>query len=378
VIFARRRRGTIVSHRPPLPARPPAPLPRHVRDLAHGNPDPRLLPRLPRIQAPVGAGPRLYAEQASLPQLLEIAAQQFAADGIAAESLTVVGGALDGIERVLGAHLRPGDRIGVEDPGFSRVLDLVRAMALVPVPFAVDDRGPTPEALEIALRGRLDACVVTPRAQNPTGAAIDKGRAQELRRVLRPHPDVLIIEDDHAGPVAGAPAVSLCDRGRPRRAVIRSVSKALGPDLRLAVIAGDSTTIARVEGRQLLGTGWVSHILQRMVVTLWSDPRTERRLRTASETYRTRRDALIQALAHRGIRAHGVSGLNVWVPVGEETRLLQALLEKGWGVASGERFRVQSPPAIRITISSLEPAEAARLAEDLARSLAPQHRTHAS
>jgi DNA-binding transcriptional MocR family regulator len=160
--------------------------------------------------------------------------------------------------------------------------------------------------------------------------------------------------------------------------VIRSVSKALGPDLRLAVIAGDSTTIARVEGRQLLGTVWVSHILQRMVVTLWSDPRTERRLRTASETYRTRRDALIQALAHRGIRAHGVSGLNVWVPVGEETRLLQALLEKGWGVAGGERFRVQSPPAIRITISSLEPAEAARLAEDLARSLAPQHRTHAS
>jgi DNA-binding transcriptional MocR family regulator len=76
--------------------------------------------------------------------------------------------------------------------------------------------------------GGVEAFVVTPRAQNPMGAALDESRASELRRILRRHADVLLIEDDHAGSASGAPAISLTDAGLARWASVHSVSQTRG------------------------------------------------------------------------------------------------------------------------------------------------------
>ena len=378
VLSAQGRRGTRVSSRPPLFARSTAEVPRHLSNLAYGNPDPALLPRLRSVVTQLDLRPRLYGEPNNRPRLLELATQQFAADKIPATSLAVMGGALDAIERVLQAHLRPGDRVAVEDPGYSEIFDLISALGLIAEPVAIDDFGFIPDDLERILRSRVAACILTPRAQNPTGAALDERRARDLRKLFDSHSEVLVIEDDHAGPVAGAPALTVCHRQKERWAVIRSVSKSLGPDLRLAIVAGDATTIARVEGRQQLGAGWVSHILQGLVEALWIDPTTAERLRAAAEAYTARRTALIAALAHHGIPARGRSGLNVWVPVREEVEVVTSLTAAGWAARAGERYRLKSPPAVRITISALQPTEAARLAADLARSLRPDRRVHSA
>jgi DNA-binding transcriptional MocR family regulator len=359
------RRGTRVSHRPPLPTRSPGSAAASLRNLADGNPDPRMLPRLPVLRPEQAV--RLYGERAALPDLVEHARRELAADGITGE-IAVVSGGLDGIERVLQAHLAPGDRVAVEDPGFTGVLDLVSALGLGVEPVAVDDFGARPDELARALRQRVRAVVLTPRAQNPTGAAMSAERTRDLRAVFDRGPEVLVVEDDHAGPVAGAPTVSVCPAPA-RWAVVRSVSKSLGPDLRLAILAGDATTVARVEGRQRLGMGWVSHVLQRLVLTLWLDRRVTGRFATVAETYAARRRALIAALARRGIAAHGRSGLNVWIPVAEEAAAVAALAERGWAVRAGEPYRAHTPPAIRVTVSTLKPAEAERLADDLAASL---------
>ncbi len=199
-----------------------------------------------------------------------------------------------------------------------------------------------------------------------------------LRRVLRAHPELLIVEDDHAGAVAGAPAQTLCQSGRERWAVVRSTSKTHGPDLRLGVIAGDRETVARVAGRQRIGFRWVSHLLQRIVVEIESDAASRRRVERAAGLYAERREALIAALAAHGIAASGRSGLNVWVPVPEEVPVVQSLLAAGFAVSAGERFRLRAGPAIRVTISTLPPAQAPALAAAIAASLGARGRSAGS
>ena len=372
------RRGTSVRGRPALRTSLAMPVPAGAIDLATGNPDPELLAPLARALQRIDLRPHLYAEQHELPALREILANAFEADGIPAEHLAVVSGALDGIERVLLAQLRPGDRIGVEDPGFSNVLDLVAALGLEVVPVAIDDHGMLPAALEAALEAGIAALIVTPRAQNPTGAALDPERVRALRRVLQTRPELLVVEDDHAGAVSGADAQTLWERGRERWAVVRSTSKTHGPDLRLAAIVGDRETIARVAGRQRIGFRWVSHILQRVVVELESDAASRRRVQRAAIRYAEQREALLAALAARSIVAHGRSGLNVWVPVPEEVPVVQSLLAAGFAVSAGERFRLRTGPAIRVTIATLASPMVPALADAIAASLGSQGRSAGS
>jgi DNA-binding transcriptional MocR family regulator len=336
-----------------------------VVDLASGNPDPAFLPPLaPAIRA-ADASSRLYGGPAESPALVAFASAEFATDGIASGPVAVTSGSLDAIERLLREHLRAGDRVAVEDPTFPALLDLIASLELAPVPFGVDDEGPQPESLERALATRAPAVVLSSRAQNPTGAAISESRAADLRRVLRHRPETLVIEIDDSAAVAGVPLVTLIGQ-RKYWAAVRSTSKWLGPDLRVAVTTGDPVTIARLQRRQIVTVRWVSHLLQNLTTALWSDPASGRLLARAAEVYAERRVALIDALAACDIRAHGRSGFNVWIPVREETATVRALAGRGWAVAPGERFRVQSPPAIRVTTSALQPAEATRFAADLA------------
>jgi DNA-binding transcriptional MocR family regulator len=204
---------------------------------------------------------------------------------------------------------------------------------------------------------------------------MDRKRATALGEVLQRDPDALLIEDDFTGPISGVPAFTL-SRNRERWAVVRSVSKALGPDLRLAMVAGDAATIARVEGRQRLGPRWISNILQETVVTMWSDAATRRLVRRAAEAYTARRTALVAELKKFGIEAHGRSGLNIWIPVPEEASVVQSLLNSGWAVMAGEPFRLKSSPGIRVMTATLNVEEAPRLAHDIAAAIRPSSAAH--
>ncbi|HEY7432070.1 MAG TPA: aminotransferase class I/II-fold pyridoxal phosphate-dependent enzyme, partial [Streptosporangiaceae bacterium] len=222
LISANGRRGTVVAGQPPLRVRGARPLPAGTRDLASGNPDPALLPPLGPALARLDPVHKLYGGPANLPRLAALAAADFAADQVGGD-ITIAGGALDGIERVLQTNLRPGDKVAVEDPGWPRITDLVRAAGFQPEPAAVDQRGLVPGDLARALRLGAKAVIATPRGQNPTGAATDAGRASQLSDALGQHPGVVVIEDDYVAAIAGVPYHSL-HAASPRWAVVRSLS----------------------------------------------------------------------------------------------------------------------------------------------------------
>lgn len=361
------RRGTRVVARPHARSRQPiARVPDGAVDLASGNPDPELLPSLDAAVRSLDLTPRMYDDSPHLTSLIQFVADELRGDGVPAGKVVITSGAFDAIERVLREHLRPGDAVALEDPCVPFVNDLLVACGYLPVPFAIDDHGPVPQSLVDALDRACRAVVITARAQNPLGAAVTSERAADLRVLLRRYPDLLLIEDDPAGPVAGVPLATLCDSTRHRWAHVRSTGKSLGPDLRVAFVTGDPLTMDRVAGRHALGPRRVSLLLQQMVLALWSDPSAARQLVRASDIYRQRRTSFVDALAARGIPAMGASGFNVWVPVSQEVQIVQELAAHGWAVAAGEPFRLRAAPGIRVTTATLAPADSSRFADTLA------------
>ncbi len=375
LVVTRARSGAFVSWRPPIagawfgPTVPPG-----ARDLASGNPDPELLPDLTPFLRRLEPPRQLYGGEPVLPELRELATAELAEAGIAGEEIAVVSGALDGIERALQAQLRAGDVVAVEDPGYAGLFDLLRAMGLALRPVPVDAKGMVPGQLAEALGEGVAAVIVNPRGQNPTGASLDEARADELRGVLERAPGVMVLEDDHLGPIAGSPRLTLT-AGRRRWAAARSVAKSLGPDIRLAVLAADSQTISRVQGRQSVGPQWVSHLLQRLVAMLWADPKVTAALQQATEVYGERRERFASALGERGIEVQAPAGITVWIPVPEEAPIVQALLARGWAVSPGSPYRLRSERAIRVTISTLQDAEADELAAAVEDAMRPTRHT---
>ncbi|MEU5435964.1 aminotransferase class I/II-fold pyridoxal phosphate-dependent enzyme [Streptomyces sp. NPDC020719] len=376
VIVTRGRGGTVVAAAPSVASRRPPKVPEGLRDLAGGHPDPAFLPELP---APVrmSAGARSHRSTPRLPLLEQRVQEWLGADGVPAESVTFAHGSLDCVARLLTTELRPGDAVAMEDPGYHHLLDLVQVMGLRTVPVAVDDEGMRPAALREALRAGARAVVCSPRAQNPYGGCFSERRRDNLVEVLAQAPDVLVIENDHAADIAGAPLHSLTAGGHLTRwAHVRTVTKYLGTDLRWAAAACDPATLARHDGRLLLTSGWVSHLLQGTVLGLLTDRIAQELVARARETYAQRRRALVDELGRRGIAAHGASGMNVWVPVRDESAVVNGLRSRGWWVAAGARFRIDAQPGVRITAADLKTTEAALLASDFADTLGESEATY--
>jgi DNA-binding transcriptional MocR family regulator len=336
------RRGTTVAGlQDPAPGRYRRALERPLDfalDLSTGIPDPKLLPNLGTALSDLTTAtvPSSYLDDPVLPGLLDVLRAQWP---YVAEELMVVDGAMDALDLVSRSLLRFGDRVVVEHPCFPPLLDLLESIGVEVVGVPVDDAGLCPEPLTTALRSPTAAVFLQPRAQNPTGASMTEQRAQDLAPILV-QAGMPVVEDDSIGAVADSPPISL-GRWIPDQVVhIRSFSKSHGPDLRLAAMGGPSDLLREVVHRRQLGQGWSSRVLQRVLLSLLTDPTAVADVERARSEYTRRRGALVAALISRGVELVSGDGLNLWVPVNDESAAIVRLARQGIGVTPGTPFKV--------------------------------------
>ncbi|WP_433655475.1 PLP-dependent aminotransferase family protein [Nocardia sp. CA-128927] len=379
-IVARGRAGTFVGA--PVATRPVTAVGRYQRlhppsysafrvDLSRGTPDPELLPDLGAALRDLtrdGASDLAadYLGEAVLPEL----ATKVRADWpFRAERLAVLDGALDAVDRLLAAHVRLGDAVAVEDPCFPPFLDLLAGLGARAIPVRMDESGLLPDELARAVTEHgATALILQPRGQNPTGVSITARRIRELSGILQ-DTGTLVIEDDHSAGIAAAPLRSLGSR-LPRRTVhIRSYSKSHGADLRLAVVGGPAELLDPVIERRMLGAGWTSRLLQRVLLSMLDDETAVHAVTTARAEYRRRSAELRRALTRRGVTVARGDGINLWLPVADENAAMISLAAAGIKAAPGGPFIVGDPPPtdhLRITISPLADNDLDWLATELA------------
>lgn len=370
VVETRGRGGTRVADRRAVPQEGFA-ADNVLRDVATGNPDPDLIPDPSRALAQMAGRPVLYGEPVIDPGLEQWAQTWMGAD-LAPDDirLTITSGAADAVERLLAQALVRDDAVALEDPCFLTSIHTVRVGGYRAVPVPVDDEGMTVDGLRSALDAGVRAIVCTPRAQNPTGASLSAARAADLREVLRAHPYVLVIEDDHFSMLSRQPYQSLIGPDHRRWALVRSVSKFLGPDMCLAVTASDADTAERLAMRLTPGTTWVSHLLQRLVLALVTDPDVIDAIEAAGAHYASRNHAFAARLTELGVPAAAGDGLNLWVALPVPARdVTEQLMRRGWLARAGDAFALADAPAarrLRLTVHDLDDADAERLAADIA------------
>jgi GntR family transcriptional regulator/MocR family aminotransferase len=234
-----------------------------------------------------------------------------------------------------------GRRVAIEDPGWRWQRYTVEHAGLEAVPVRVDADGLVVSELAAA---NVDAVVVTPAHQYPTGVVMTAERRSALITWARER-RALIVEDDYDVEYrfGREPVASLQGLAPDLVAFVGTTSKTLAPALRLAWVVPPSHLIDDVEN-VLLVTGVTPPTLDQMAMASFiEDAALERHLRSMRGRYRAKRDVLIDALGTHlpDVRIGGAAaGLHLlaWLPDGTDEHAT-ALRARRSGVGVHELHR---------------------------------------
>jgi len=261
-----------------------------------------------------------YPPSAGYPELREaIAAHvaQYRAVNCSPDQVVIVNGSQQGLNLLSQLLLSAGDRVAVEDPGYPVARLSLEARGLDVTRIPVDRDGMQVERLAEAGPQRL--IHVTPSHQDPTGATLSLARRLALLEIAE-RTGCLVVEDDYDSEFRyeGRPVESL--QGLDRNGLVvyaGTFSKSVLSGLRIGFLVLPRELVSPFISAKSLWDGGAPLLDQVALAEFMRAGDFERHIRRMRRLYRSRRDALLAALAEEfGGRAHvgeRHGGLNILV-----------------------------------------------------------------
>lgn len=321
-LTARQGSGTVVADRPaPRPAAAgsgrEAAAPRH--DLRPGSPDVASFPTSAWLRATrraLAAAPSAaydYGDPRGRIELRTALAEYLGrARGVLADParIVVTSGYVQGLAllvAVLGGGR--GAAFAMEDPGLPFHREVVRRNGGRVVPLPTDARGARTDLLSASGADLVDAVVVTPAHQYPTGVTLHPERRHALTAWARATGG-LVVEDDYDGEFRydRQPVGALQGTAPDHVVYLGTASKTLGPALRLGWMVLPPHLVRPVADAKLYSDCHTGAIGQLALADLITTHAYDRHVRASRLRYRRRRDLLVERLAAvEGLRVRGIA-----------------------------------------------------------------------
>jgi DNA-binding transcriptional MocR family regulator len=297
-------------------------------------------------------------------------AMLMAEEGIVAdpEDVVVTTGAQQALDLVAKLFIDPGDVVAVEAPAYVGALTAFGAYQPRFLPIEIDDDGMLVEQLEQALvRGERPKFVYTvPNFGNPAGVTMSTERRQHLVSLCR-EASIPIVEDNPYGLLRFEGEAMPCLRTLDPDNVIYlgTVSKTFSPGVRVGWALAEQSVVQRLvlakESADLCSSN-----LTMLITEHWfsDDERWRGTLAALVDTYRARRDVMLEALdEHLGGDAtwtHPRGGFYVWVTVPswlDTKALLAAAVERRVAYVPGTAFYPDGRGADQMRLAFCYPTE---------------------
>jgi GntR family transcriptional regulator/MocR family aminotransferase len=261
---------------------------------------------------------------------------------VTANQILATRGVSAGLGLVTAALLRPGDRVGVEEPGYQAARAVFASRGAQLVPCRVDGDGLVVDELP----GDLRLVYTTPAHQYPLGGRLPVPRRQALAAWAR-STGALIVEDDYDGEFRYdvAPLPTLFGLDPDVVIYLGTTSKTLTPALGAGwLVARPDLVPAFTAAAVDLGER-VSGPVQHAVTELLASGELERHVRRMRHEYARRRAVMVTALAGRLTGDTAGMHMVLELPPGTATAGAAAARERGVEVATLDRY-FGGPPTL--------------------------------
>jgi DNA-binding transcriptional MocR family regulator len=302
-----------------------------------------------------------------------------AAEGLDADpdDVVVTTGAQQGLDLIGKIFIDPGDLIAVEAPAYVGALTAFGAYQPRYLTIDLDDDGMIVERLEQALvRGERPKFVYTvPNFANPAGVTMSHERRLRLVELCR-EASIPIVEDNPYGLLRfdGDPLPALRTLDPDNVIYLGTVSKTFAPGVRVGWALGEASVIQRLvlakEAADLCGSNLNMFLTERWFA---DERRWRSNLDTLVDTYRARRDAMLDAIDEHfpdgAMWTNPAGGFYVWVtlPAWFDTKaMLAAAVERRVAYVPGTAFYPDGRGANQMRLAFCYPTED-RIREGIAR-----------